>query len=562
VKQLKNNKTPGPDNQNPELIKYSGEDTANSISKLINKIFTSNTPLQATQISKLTVLNKPGKDPIPTNTRGITLQNTIRKVLELIILNRTRRKLESYLSKSQSATTNRSTADILWTYKWIKATTIKHGKKFYFQGLDLSKAFDTVNRTILLNILYHDVKLDESDFRLIKYTLDETKTYVQIQSNTSNVFHTTAGVPQGGALSLILFEIYIEYVLKQIRTYKPPLNPTDLYIETQFVDDLDTITTDGNLIYIYKTIIEPTFKQFNLTVNPDKEEFLQIEQHKLPEIKKLGSYLSEELDIDKKIQKTTFAFNTIKNIWNHHRYISAKTRLRIYNSIVLPILLYNIETLALTKQQLSELDTFHRKQLRAVLNIKYPVIIDNKKLYNITNSTPISILTIEKRWKLFGHILRSSPATPANIAAIYYFQNNIKNHGQKITLPKILHDDLSPLNLTLSNETDYIFLQTKALQRDKWQDFTKIIVDQHKIKEDKKRKANEIAQNIQPSRIRNQHYSEEQRRLYPMDINTPPGLDFRKKRRIQIGQNLTLYLNSPIARINEAFNDIMDINNL
>ena len=44
--------------------------------------------------------------------------------------------------------------------------------------------------------------------------------------------------------------------------------------------------------------------------------------------------------------------------------------------------------------------------MRRVIGIKWPHRITNKKLYQVTETEPISITITERRWKLLGHILR------------------------------------------------------------------------------------------------------------------------------------------------------------
>jgi hypothetical protein len=194
------------------------------------------------------------------------------------------------------------------------------------------------------------------------------------------------------------------------------------------------------------------------------------------------------------------------------------------------------------------------------MNIKYPVIIGNKQLYNITSSAPISLEKIEKRWKLFGHILRSPSTTPAQTASKYYFQHNIKNHGQKTTLPKILHDDLDLIKLTLLNTNDYTSLKEKAANRNDWQKFTKQIVDQHKKNEDTKRKHKETSQKTSSSNRNNQNQPKE----HSNNIPTPPGLDFRKRHKAEIttknGPTYIIYVRSPITEANDLNNELMDTN--
>ncbi|ETW05782.1 hypothetical protein H310_03466 [Aphanomyces invadans] len=61
--------------------------------------------------------------------------------------------------------------------------------------------------------------------------------------------------------------------------------------------------------------------------------------------------------------------------------VSESNRARLYKTYVLPVLLYNCGTLALTPTQLDGLDVFHRRQLRLLFGIFYPHQILEADLY-------------------------------------------------------------------------------------------------------------------------------------------------------------------------------------
>ena len=111
------------------------------------------------------------------------------------------------------------------------------------------------------------------------------------------------------------------------------------------------------------------------------------------------------------------------------------------------VLLYNCGTWALTKTDEEKLDSFHRKQLRRVLGIRYPAKISNKSLYKKCEQTPISLEALQARWRLFGHVLRREQSIPANKAMAFYFHDNAKRaRGRPIsTLPMALNNDLKIL---------------------------------------------------------------------------------------------------------------------
>ena len=116
--------------------------------------------------------------------------------------------------------------------------------------------------------------------------------------------------------------------------------------------------------------------------------------------------------IRRKKELSTIAIKEKENIWQKKRLTSLETRLHLYETLVKSILLYNAGTWGLSATDERNLNSFHRKQLRKVLGIKWPHKIGNMKLYKITNTTPISKTITERRWKLLRHILRLPAECP------------------------------------------------------------------------------------------------------------------------------------------------------
>ena len=95
-----------------------------------------------------------------------------------------------------------------------------------------------------------------------------------------------------------------------------------------------------------------------------------------------------------------------------------KDRIRLYETMVKSILRYNCGTWGLSQNDQKKLNSFHRKQLRRVIVIRWPHKITNRKLYDITGTKPLSIGITERRWNLLGHILRLTPELVG--VTIYY----------------------------------------------------------------------------------------------------------------------------------------------
>jgi hypothetical protein len=92
----------------------------------------------------------------------------------------------------------------------------------------------------------------------------------------------------------------------------------------------------------------------------------------------------------------------------------------------------------------TELDAFHRHQLRKVIGIKYPRIISNESLYKRCNTQALSHTIRGARWRMLGHVLRMDDQIPAKHAMKHYFDSTSSKYRGKprTTLQSVLDQDL------------------------------------------------------------------------------------------------------------------------
>ena len=119
---------------------------------------------------------------------------------------------------------------------------------------------------------------------------------------------------------------------------------------------------------------------------------------------------NSELDVNARIAKATGAFAALRTIWKSTK-ISTKTKVRIFKSNVLGVLLYGAESWKVTHSLTSKLDVFQTKCLRRILRIFWPNTISNAALYERKNTTPLSQVIKRRRWTWIGHINRMHPTS-------------------------------------------------------------------------------------------------------------------------------------------------------
>ena len=214
---MSNNKAPGEDEVQVEMIKYGPPSLKTEIARIMNEIFKYHKETVNIGRAILQPLLKNGKDMGPVkHLRGVNLLNTIRKIMN-VTLNRVNIKVDNYLSPSQAAyRKGRSTTDIIWAHRFVIAKVQKYQElEVYITGIDMSSAFDTIHRHKLLEELE---KFLEGEIRMIRLLINNTTITVRTNEVMSEPFTSNLGSPQGDGLSGTLFNITFESALRKIRS--------------------------------------------------------------------------------------------------------------------------------------------------------------------------------------------------------------------------------------------------------------------------------------------------------------------------------------------------------
>ena len=296
----------------------------------------------SSRVTALTECIKQRDDKIKKLEGKVTqLELEAGKVEQYSRLSRIAPKVDEYLSPSQSGfRRGRSTADVLFGYRWLCARAQRQRISIELLGIDLSRAFDTIRRDKLLDKL--QTFLGKSEMRIIRLLLADTSLEPRLSTGECHAFATSIGMPQGDSLSPVLFTVYLEAALRDLRSHLPTRPQTDanLPLDVEYADDTDFISSSRLFLDDIERIAPACLAEWSLTINAFKTERSSVCRHadRVDEewrmTRKLGSLLGEAEDVARRKQLANVAFRKLSTVWFMQSRISLPLRLRLYDSFV------------------------------------------------------------------------------------------------------------------------------------------------------------------------------------------------------------------------------------
>ena len=396
------NKSSGPQSIPINLLKLIADIIIIPLCKIISNSFTSGVFPDALKICKVIPIHKGDSTNELNNYRPISLLSIFDKIIEKAMYKRLYNFLEQHdiLFHNQYGfrKNNSTTFALLQITERIKYSidNRKYGCGIF---IDLRKAFDTVNHTILLSKLKH-YGIRDSSYNWFESYLSNRKQYVFVNGESSQLRNITYGVPQGSVLGPLLFLIYINDLpnISKVLNFYLFADDTNIYFEAETPEKLESVL-NNELKELYTWLIvnrlslninKTNFVVFRPYNKPLKHNItLKIQKKAIAE-KKIVKYLGIMIDsgltwqahidnLSKKISRSIGLLYKIRPFVNKH------IMKMLYYSLVFSHLTYAIEIWgSADKTHLNRLLILQKRAVRLLSHL-------DKRLedYSLTPSDPL-----------------------------------------------------------------------------------------------------------------------------------------------------------------------------
>ena len=443
LQKLNLGKAAGSDGISAELLRGGGSVVVDWLLELMEEVWRTGVVPQDWKDAELVPLYKKGDRMKCDNYRGVSLLSVPGKVLSLILLERLKKIIEPQLQEAQCGfREGRGTTDQIWAVRQVVEKSLEHHSELCLCFIDLSKAYDSVNREALMAVL-RKYGVPGHTVSLVEQMYAGTWCRVKLEGEVSERFEVQTGVRQGCVLSPILFNCYMDNIMREASeslggginisyntskglylTYRDAVEGSTTVQEVLYADDLALVAEQRQDLQGMLSVVDMVCKKWGMAISIEKSKVLAVgggevtapiclNNQTLEEVESF-TYLGSSIDksgkasaeVDIRIEKGGRAYQMWRKKVFRSANLSKATKMRVFRTLVMSVLLYGAETWTITQKDLRKLRTFHMKCLRDILGVTRWDELRNETILCRANEVPIEGQLKHLRLQWLGHVMR------------------------------------------------------------------------------------------------------------------------------------------------------------
>ncbi len=360
IRSLNKKSAPGPDGLTTLLYQQFEKTWAPILKKLFNDVERGGSLPDSFGFAIIKVLPKKENAERVKDYRPVSLINTDQKIFSHVIANRLKKGLQKVIGEEQIAYLEKR--QIHQAINLTRLACERFKNESCVIALDFSKAFDTVDKNYLYNLL-QVIGTPANIVKCIKAIYEKTTAVVEVNHHMTKSVEIKKGVRQGCPLSALLFILAIEPLLLDIKN--------DPFINTNFVTKVSAYADDITC-YVKSRSLEALFDRVKcfcdatqLSVNVDKTEILSrksiqyYETQKKIKILGIEHKLNDQTNNDLFQQKISEVQKSVATI--SRRIISMRAKAIIFEIFIYSKLIYVLRHTKVVIQRLETLQKYITK---------------------------------------------------------------------------------------------------------------------------------------------------------------------------------------------------------
>jgi hypothetical protein len=407
-------------------------------------------------------------------------------------------RIGQYLDRNTMETqagfrSGRGTTDNIFVLRHMLEKRHEYRQETLVAFLDYSAAFDSVDRKSLWLIL-RVCGIPKFYIDLIRSIYEQSGTRIRAYGELGTPFEVRTGVRQGDVLSPLLFIKVVDWVMsKSVTAADGVLMGRDTVISSvEYADDVAIVSDSVAKLQDHITRIEQRSAKLGLQLNSAKCKIIAtnplptdvlingsaVEQ--VDNCGYLGSLVNAtgdpEAEINVRIGRASSVYKSLgKTVWKR-RQIPLTVKMRILDSMVMPILLYGVEMMPLVASSQRKLESFEHYCLRGILRVGLKDHVRNADLLDrCGRKEPLGDRIRRARMRWLGHIARMPEQRLAYQVFFSGRPDGWKRIGRKRTWRTEVELDLQSATLINSRFPGYSWnglIVTEAANRVQWRTFS------------------------------------------------------------------------------------------